>query len=733
MTAETPAAAPASGAGLLDLVSPSPDGQLYQSAVRFTRLYAMFSPTMVALLMAKKTRLGRYIPLPDALPDGFRWRDLTSLGGNGGQENGDGQATNGAGLHGENGTNAPLHTTPAASVNGAHAQAVAVIPTVAAPGVNGAGPAKAEADAARARPLEYEVAHHVPGRLRLSMPRLAHDARFAQRLEEAVMALPDVSRVRVSSSSRSLVVEYRHRSMSARRRAALLPEVIGCIRTAAGVDAVQNVLAETAPEPPHVDVTARMALPALSLGLSAGMLAGLAVPPALLGGLVLLSARPILARAIEGLRTEKRLTVETLDMTTIALMVSQGAFLAPSIIVGIIEGGQAARDWTARRRPRMTLAQILPPEQRVQVIDADGPERRRWEEIEPGDELLLFEGDLIPADGLVLEGAALLDQSRLTGDPHPAAVQVGGEVRAGGVVVEGRLRVLAQQIGHDSAAGQAVALIQAGPPRDTRVSNYPRKVGNWAVVPTLLIGGAVYAASGSLVRATGIVNLDLGTGMRVASPAAVFVTQRRAARMGIEFRSGAAIEMLAWAEVMAFSRPGALAEGRAVIDRLRELACETQLLSGDGEDAVSRAAAQLGIEPAAARFGLSSQERLEAVQAIQADGRRVAFVGHGVDDVAAMRQADVSIAPASAGDLARETADIVLCNDDLADLPRATALARHTLRLLHQDMGMVAAINVGAIGYGAAAALGPTAPMLINNGAWVLATLNSMRRFKDTK
>ncbi|HNS02915.1 MAG TPA: hypothetical protein PKM78_11100, partial [Anaerolineae bacterium] len=80
MTAESPAAAPASGAGLLDLVSPSPDGQIYQSAVRFTRLYAMFSPTMVALLMAKKTRLGRYIPLPDALPDGFRWRDLTSLG-----------------------------------------------------------------------------------------------------------------------------------------------------------------------------------------------------------------------------------------------------------------------------------------------------------------------------------------------------------------------------------------------------------------------------------------------------------------------------------------------------------------------------------------------------------------------------------------------------------------------------------------------------------------------------
>ncbi|MEZ4768283.1 MAG: hypothetical protein R2844_07645 [Caldilineales bacterium] len=46
--------------------------EFYKSAVRFTRLYAMFSPTMVGLLLAKKTRYGRFIPLPDALPDDFK-------------------------------------------------------------------------------------------------------------------------------------------------------------------------------------------------------------------------------------------------------------------------------------------------------------------------------------------------------------------------------------------------------------------------------------------------------------------------------------------------------------------------------------------------------------------------------------------------------------------------------------------------------------------------------------
>lgn len=730
MSAETPKAvieappAPSNGvepagiSGRPDLVSFDQNGQFYKSAVRLTRLYAVFSPTMVALLMAKKTRLGRYIPLPDALPDGFRWRDLASLSGNGAHEQSDGKATNGAESHGQNGTSAA-------------AAGIATFPAGSAPASNGAGTIKAGPQKVDARLVQYEVAHHVPGRLRLTIPQLAYDARFAQRLAEDVMALPDVSRARVSPASRSLVVEYRHQLLNARRKAALLPQVIECVRVAAKADAARVVTSEAAApaQPPPVDVTARMALPALSLGLSAGMLAGLAVPPVLMGGLVLLAARPIFGRAIEGIRSERRLTVETLDSTTIVLMVSQGIFLAPSIIVGIIEGAQAARDRTARRPSRLTLTQILPPEQRVQIVDAPGPARRHWDEIEPGDELLLFEGDLIPVDGLALEGSALVDQRRLTGDAQPAAVQAGDAVRAGGALVEGHLRVRAQQTGHDTALGQAVALIQAGPVRDTRVSNYARKVGNWAVVPTLLVGGAVYATSGSLLRATGVVNLDLGTGMRVSSPAAIYVARRRAAKLGIEFRSGGAVEMLAWSDMAAFSRPAALGERRDVIARLHGLALETPLLGAD----VEAAAARLGIALDYAVGDLSSEEKLEAVQAIQAEGRRVAFVGHGVDDVAAMRQADVSIALASAGDLAREAADIVLHNDDLADLPIAVELARHTVRLLRQDMALVTAANVGGMGYVALNVASPVAPMLINNGSWVLATLNSLRPFRPSQ
>jgi cation transport ATPase len=687
------------------------EGQFYRSAVRLTRVYATFSPTMVGLLLAKKTRFGRFIPLPDALPDDF---SLRSLVGNGAADKpGDAaQPTANGALNGA--SHLPLPAVPA--TNGAPAPAASA-PAAAAP-----------VRTTHARSVLYEIAHQTPGRIRLTIPRLEHDAKFAQRLAEAALALPDVSQARVSAASRSLVVSYRYRTLDARRQAAILPQVVECIRAAAGTDQVHQmhrVASGDEPEgPPPVELATRMALPAASLGLSAGMAAGLAVPPLLMGGLVLLAARPIFVRAVEGWRSERRLTVEVLDATTITLMTAQASFLAPAVIVGIIEGGQAARDWSAGRRRPLTLDRLLPPEQQVQVVSAVGPVRRSWAELSSGDELTLRAGDVVPVDGLVLHGQALVDQQRLTGDRWPTPCSAGDLVWAGSRLLEGRLVVLAQQTGHATAVGQAMTALEAAPQRDRRISNYARMVGNWAVVPTLLMGGAVFAATGNLVRATGIVNMDLGTGMRVSSPLAYFVARRQAAQRGIQIRNGRGLEQLALADALLMDRSALWHSAPDAIESLAGLGLQPRLLASNGNGSATGAN---GAAPHA--YGeLTPQQKLGAVQALQAEGRRVAVLGAGMNDVAAMAQADVAIALGSAGLLARESADILLHNG-LADLATAVELARHTTRLLRQDMAIVTAVNVGAIGYGALAVLPPAAPMLINNGSWVLASLNSLRPF----
>ena len=103
---------------------------------------------------------------------------------------------------------------------------------------------------------------------------------------------------------------------------------------------------------------------------------------------------------------------------------------------------------------------------------------------------------------------------------------------------------------HASYAATLSARRAAAPKRDTQVSNYARKTGNWSVVPTLLDAGAVGTTSGSLGRATGIISMDMGMGMRVSAPLAILTAQTHAARRGILIRSGRALEMLAQADTI---------------------------------------------------------------------------------------------------------------------------------------------------------------------------------------
>ena len=382
--------------------------------------------------------------------------------------------------------------------------------------------------------VSYEVVHWITGRIRLRIPRLANDKKFAQRLGEAVMLLPAIKQARINAHSASLVVTYQVESCKAAGRAefghrvananqAILPQLVECLRRAAGADAVQVISPDARPTVASgrgdtaasdgINYVDRLGMPVLGIGLSAGLLFGLAVPGIVVGGVVLAAALPIFRRMVQGIREEKRLTVDFLDATSIVLLTVQASFLAPAIVIGIIEGSEILRDWTARRSKRASL-DLLMLQERLVLVERGGSELHvAWNEIIPGDEIVLYAGDQIPVDGTILAGSATVEQSQLTGVTASAKVDTEDEVLAGMTIIDGYLRIVAVRTGGDTHAARVMALAASAPVADTRVSNYARKVGNPAVLPTLAVAGGVLAVSGSVARATGIVSLDLGTGM----------------------------------------------------------------------------------------------------------------------------------------------------------------------------------------------------------------------------
>jgi Cu+-exporting ATPase len=161
------------------------------------------------------------------------------------------------------------------------------------------------------------------------------------------------------------------------------------------------------------------------------------------------------------------------------------------------------------------------------------------------------------------------------------------------------------------------------------------------------------------------------------------------------------------------------------VRELRRLGLRPVLLTGDNQAAATHVARQVGIDDVVA--DVLPQGKVDAVKALQAQGRTVAMVGDGVNDAAALAQADLGLAMGTGSDVAIEASDLTLVRGDLRTAPDAIRLARRTLGTIKGNLVWAFAYNVAAIPL---AALGLLNPM-IAGGAMALSSVfvvtNSLR------
>ncbi len=131
---------------------------------------------------------------------------------------------------------------------------------------------------------------------------------------------------------------------------------------------------------------------------------------------------------------------------------------------------------------------------------------------------------------------------------------------------------------------------------------------------------------------------------------------------------------------------------RVVIDWLVAEGLETEMLTGDTESAARPMAQMLGIRRVSA--GLLPVDKLERIRALQAEGKRVAMVGDGVNDAAALAQADAGFAMGAGAALAQEAGDVLLLRSDPAGIGTAIALARSAVSVMKQNLGWAMVYNV---------------------------------------
>jgi len=212
--------------------------------------------------------------------------------------------------------------------------------------------------------------------------------------------------------------------------------------------------------------------------------------------------------------------------------------------------------------------------------------------------------------------------------------------------------------------------------------------------------GASALIDGSRVR-VGRPSIELG------SLAASFeaAQQAGATPVAVEVDGGSGPELAGFVSV----RDTVKEDSARAVSELEALGLTPHLLTGDNQGAAEAIAAEVGISPANVTAGVLPEDKVEVVKRLQAEGKRVAMVGDGVNDAAALAQADLGLAMGAGTDVAIEASDITLMHSSLMSAADAIRLSRKTLKTIKGNLFWAFAYNVVLI---PVAALGFLNPML---------------------
>lgn len=176
-------------------------------------------------------------------------------------------------------------------------------------------------------------------------------------------------------------------------------------------------------------------------------------------------------------------------------------------------------------------------------------------------------------------------------------------------------------------------------------------------------------------------------------------------------------------------------DSKNMIENLHELGTETILLTGDNTETANYFASQVGIGKV---YGnLLPQEKLDWIEKLKSEGKKVCMIGDGVNDAPALKTADVSVAMGSVGsDVAIEAADIALLGDDIGKIPYLKKLSNSTLFTIKANIIISMTINAVAIVCSVLGLLNPVTGAIVHNAGSCLVVLNAAllydRKFDDS-
>lgn len=440
--------------------------------------------------------------------------------------------------------------------------------------------------------MKAVIKHDIPGRLRVHFNKTRFSFREADTLQYYLQGFPCIDKAVVYERTADAVIGY-----SGSRE-----EIIGIIR---GYSPEKTEVPESFYESSSRELNAKYYEDIVTA--AAWHLAkNLFLPGPVRTALTCLKTLCYVRR---GLKTipEKKLKVELLDAVAISASVLVRDHSTASSIMLLLDIGDTLENWTHKKCTNDLARQMSLNISRVWKTDGNAEILTDAENIKAGDHVVIRMGNIIPFDGVVEKGDALVNQASMTGEAIPVRKEEGGSVFAGTVVEEGEITIRVTAVGGSGRYDKIVRMIEESEKLKSGLESKAEGLAD-RLVPYTLAGAALtFLLTRNVMKAVSVLMVDYSCALKLAMPISVLSAIREAGEYKVTVKGGKFLEAVSEADVIVFDKTGTLTKAEPSVkdvisfngedsdELLREAACLEEHFPHSIANAVIQAADDKGL------------------------------------------------------------------------------------------------------------------------------------------
>ena len=270
---------------------------------------------------------------------------------------------------------------------------------------------------------------------------------------------------------------------------------------------------------------------------------------------------------VQGVKTlaKRKIEVPVLDATAISVSLIRGDYKTAGAVMFLLSMGEILEEWTHKKSVGDLARSLSLNIDKVWLVTDDTEVQVSVAQIKEGDRIRVHMGAVIPFDGIVMEGEALVNQASLTGESLPVRKAAESPVYAGTVVEEGEITLLVKESTGSSKYEKIMTMIEDSEKLKSSLEGKAEHLADRLVPYTFLGTGLTLALTRNTVKALSVLMVDFSCALKLAMPLSVLSAIRESSAHDITVKGGKFLEAVAEADTIVFDKTGTLTKAQPTV------------------------------------------------------------------------------------------------------------------------------------------------------------------------